>query len=141
MGGSGPRPSLGLAAAAAPQAATRRILIVDDERDAADSLELLLEVRGHEVRAATDGRAALEAVQTFEAEIALVDLGLPGIDGYDLAPLLRERLPNAVLVATTGYQKDSARLEAAGFQHYLLKPVDLQRLTEILAIPSRRGGD
>lgn len=113
--------------------APRRILVVDDQADAATSLRLLLAQRGHETQTAGDGNAALEIARDFKPEIALLDLGLPHMDGYELAQRLRTILPGAVLVAVTGYQKDEARLHAAGFDHHLQKPIDFDQLDRLLA--------
>ncbi len=111
----------------------RRILIVDDVRDVAESLEMLLEQAGHKTRIALDGRAALETAKEFKPEVLLLDLGLPGMDGYALARGLREAFPGAVLIAVTGYQRDASQLDAAGFDHYLIKPIDMDRLSALLA--------
>ncbi len=109
-----------------------RVLIVDDEGDVADSLQQLLKALGHEVQVAANGSAALDRVQTFKPEIALLDLGLPGMDGYKLARRLRDELPEVVLIAITGYQADSDRLKAAGFDHHMIKPISIERLSRLL---------
>ena len=117
---------------------SRRVLIVDDNRDAARSLALLLKRYGHVVETADDGPAGLEAARAFAPEIALLDIGLPGMDGHELARHLRadEALRDVVLVALTGYGTESDRLDAleAGFDGHATKPVDLQRLREIIRI-------
>lgn len=109
-------------------------MIVDDEPDAAESLRQLLRIYGHEVCIAATAAEALEHAHGFRPDIALLDIGLPGMDGYELARLLRERSPDSVLVAVTGYQRDTERLASAGFDHYLVKPIDLDRLKELLAV-------
>ncbi len=119
-----------------PAAAPRRVLVVDDERDNADMLGDLLRERGHEVRIAHDGPAALEATESFEPEVVLLDLGLPDMDGYEVAAKLRararERRP--FVVALTGYHRDPQRLRDAGFDDHLLKPPELSKLTGLLRI-------
>jgi signal transduction histidine kinase len=112
----------------------RRILLVDDNSDALEMLTELLRGAGHEVRSVSDGPSALEAVSNFRPEMAILDIGLPAMDGYDLAARLRERLGDEapVLVALTGYgqEADRRRSEAAGFALHLIKPVEAR---EILA--------
>lgn len=120
-----------------PKAAPRRILVVDDNFDAAESLTMLLQMDGHDVRMVSDGQAALDAAPSFEPQIVLLDIGLPGIDGYEVARCLRE-LPGGdrtVVVAVTGYGRpeDRERAQKARFDHYLLKPIDFVALAEILA--------
>ena len=116
-----------------------RVLIVEDNPDAAESLHMLLELLGHEVRVAGDGFAALDILGNEAFDVLLVDIGLPGMDGYALASHIRE-LPTAKplrLVALTGYGQDEDRRRAlgAGFDHHLIKPVDIDRLQAILAQP------
>ncbi|MES2259935.1 MAG: ATP-binding protein [Pseudomonadota bacterium] len=112
------------------------ILIVDDNEDAARMLGELLSARGHRVELALDGPAALRLTETFMPDIALLDIGLPGMDGYELASLLRQRAgPRELrLLAVTGYgqQSDRKRIIEHGFDQHLVKPVDLERLDEIL---------
>jgi signal transduction histidine kinase len=122
---------------AAEPRSIRKILVVDDNEDVADMLASSLESLGHRVRVAHDGQAALDAVAKFHPEVALVDIGLPVMDGYELASRLRT-MPGGGdihLVAVTGYgqQRDRAASEAAGFADHVVKPVDLDRLREILA--------
>jgi signal transduction histidine kinase/CheY-like chemotaxis protein len=119
-------------ASALPRRAARRVLIVDDNPDAVELLaEALVEV-GHEVRTAGDGPSALQLVETFVPEIAFLDVGLPVMDGYELAGLLRRvpSLAHTPLVAITGYaqQDDSRRALASGFAEHLAKPVQLGRV-------------
>jgi CheY-like chemotaxis protein len=106
----------------------RRVLVVDDNRDSADSLKLLLQIWGHQAQCAYGGEEALAVVSAFSPEVVLLDIGLPGMSGYELAQRLRE-LPgarHATLVAVTGYSRaeDRERTAAAGFHHHLVKPVD-----------------
>lgn len=119
--------------ARSPSSSSRRVLIVDDVRDAADSLALLVQTYGHETKTAADGPAALAIALVFQPEIAFLDLGLPCMDGYELARRLRHGLPSTTLVAITGYQENTATLTAAGFDHYLSKPIDMARLSSLLA--------
>src|SRR6185503_4884048 len=104
-----------------------RILVVDDHADGANSLCMVLTVFGHDVRVARDGPHAFETIKTFEPEVAIVDIGLPGMSGYEVARKLRT-LPatrGATLIALTGYGQDEDRRRAldAGFDHHLTKPV------------------
>lgn len=111
----------------------RRILIVDDVADASESLAFLLRAQGHETRTAADGPAALEVADAFRPEFALLDLGLPGMDGYELARKLRKEMPKAKLIAVTGYRKDAERLGQAGYDYHLIKPVHIDTLMGLLA--------
>ena len=123
--------------------AGRSILIVEDNVDARDALCLLLELEGHLVAGAGEGHQALELVRAKDPDIALVDIGLPGIDGYEVARRVRAldgRRP--VLIALTGYgQPEDRRLASeAGFDDLLVKPVDPTALATLLAtleIPGR----
>ena len=123
------------AARAAP--ATRvRVLVVDDNRDSAESLSLLLEWRGHDVRTAHDGITALQIAETFLPQAILLDIGLPGLNGYKVAERIRAnpRLANIKLVALTGWgqEEDRRRSADAGFDHHLVKPVSPVALAGIL---------
>jgi CheY-like chemotaxis protein/two-component sensor histidine kinase len=118
----------------------RRILLVDDNRDAAQALRLLLEADGHDVQVASDGASGLEMARSARPQVALLDIGLPKMDGYELARRIRgdPALQDMVLVAVTGYGQmhDRARASASGFHHHLVKPVDFTALQEVLrAIP------
>ena len=129
----------GAAPSPAALAAPRRILVVDDNVDMVESLALLLRLRGHEVEVAYDGPGALKAAGSFHPEVVLLDIGLPGLDGYQVASLLRERRRDArvLLVALTGYGQDEDQLRAqqAGFDHHLTKPVDPQVIYDLIASP------
>jgi two-component system CheB/CheR fusion protein len=115
----------------------RRILVVEDNADAADSLAVLLRVCGHDVRTVHDGAAALEAAEAFRPEVVLLDIGLPRMDGYQVARRLREQsgTKTALLVAVTGYgqEEDRRRAAAAGFDAYMTKPADPIGLERLLA--------
>lgn len=117
-------------------ATTRRILVVDDNRDSAESMAVLLEMVGHEVRTAIDGPAALAAAAAFRPHLVLLDIGLPGMTGYEVARRLREANggEGMVIAAMTGYaqEDDKARALEAGFDHHLSKPVDLASLQSVI---------
>jgi PAS domain S-box-containing protein len=123
--------------AASDSSASRRVLVVDDSVDAADSLALLLELEGHQVATAYGAVAALEAAERLQPDIAFIDIGLPQMDGYEVARRLRasERCRTIVLVALTGYGQPDDRDEArrAGFDHHLVKPADWESVSAILA--------
>jgi PAS domain S-box-containing protein len=114
----------------------RRILIVDDNRDSAQTMAALLQAWGHEVQTVYDGPAAVASASEFRPEAIFLDLGLPGMNGYDVAKRLRAAgdLPPAMLVAFTGYGQDEDRRRVldAGFDHHLLKPVDPGLLEKII---------
>jgi CheY-like chemotaxis protein len=118
-------------------AARLRILVVDDNQDAAESLGQLLEIVGHEVRAAHDGVSGLEAAASFRPDVALLDLGMPGINGYDVARRIRgyEWGKSMLLIALTGWgqEDDRRRTRDAGFDHHLVKPVDPDALHDLFA--------
>ena len=134
------------AAPPAPQqsAGSLRVLVVDDNVDAADTLAELLESWGHVVRSAHDGLQGLEEAQRFEPDVVLLDIGLPRMDGLEVARRLRSRPgePRTVLVALTGYgqAEDRARSLEAGFDHHLTKPVDLDTLVRVLEQVRAVGG-
>jgi PAS domain S-box-containing protein len=119
--------------------AAARVLLVEDNADAAESLAMLLKMLGHRVCAVGDAPAALDAAKADPPDIALVDIGLPGMNGYELARRLRalETSPNPLLVAVTGYglAEDKERAAAAGFHAHLVKPIELDELRRVLALP------
>ena len=113
-----------------------RIVIVEDNYDAAEALKMLLELYGHSPTVIADGLAAIDAVRDGAFDFGLVDIGLPGIDGYEVARRIRE-IPNAktmTLVALTGYgqETDKQRALSAGFDEHLTKPVKVERLQAVL---------
>jgi PAS domain S-box-containing protein len=119
-----------------PTSRTKKILLVDDNKDAAESLAMVLQIDGHDVKTAFNGDAALATAAGWTADVALLDIGMPGMDGYQLAARLRA-LPNyqdATLVALTGYgqPEDQKRIQAASFDHHLVKPASMADLNEIL---------
>lgn len=114
----------------------RRLLVVDDNRDAAESMSMLLQMWGHEVVFAYDGPSALETAEQWQPEAVILDIGLPGMNGYEVAVRMRE-LPharNAVLIAITGYGRDDDRLRSqrAGIDHHLVKPVAPDALRDLV---------
>jgi CheY-like chemotaxis protein len=117
--------------------AARRILVVDDNVDATESMAMLLSLQGHMVRTAFDGVAGLKAALEFVPEVAFLDIGLPGLNGYELAKQIRNGLSLArkvTLVTLTGWgtDEDRQRAKAAGLDHHLTKPVEAGRLNELL---------
>jgi signal transduction histidine kinase len=115
----------------------RRILVVDDNRDSADSLAMLLRLTGHEVHAAYDGVEGVEAAERVRPEVVLLDIGMPGLNGYDACRRIRgqEWGKDVMLIATTGWGQDEDRRRTgeAGFDAHLVKPVDPQALMRLLA--------
>jgi PAS domain S-box-containing protein len=114
-----------------------RILVVDDNRDSADSLAMLLRLVGHDVRTVHDGRQALVVAATYQPDLVLLDIGLPGMDGFTVARHMRSQpeLAGVVLVALTGYgsEEDRHQAQEAGFNHHMVKPVHFDALIELLA--------
>jgi signal transduction histidine kinase/ActR/RegA family two-component response regulator len=125
-------------------ASRRKILVVDDNRDSAMSLSLLLELDGHDVRRAYDGLEALQIAEDFRPQITLLDIGMPKLDGYGTARELRRRewAKDALLVALTGWgqQEDKRLAREAGFDHHMVKPVDPEALRRLLVEPKRGSG-
>ena len=122
---------------ASPAAAVgRRILVVDDNEDSADSLAKLLELMGHAIATAHDGVEAVDAAESFRPEVILLDIGLPKLDGYGVARRIREQPwgKDMLLIAATGWgqQEDRRRSKEAGFDHHLVKPVDLAELVRLM---------
>ncbi|MFO1431875.1 MAG: ATP-binding protein [Candidatus Competibacteraceae bacterium] len=114
-----------------------RILVVDDNVDVAESMAVLLELEGHQVRTVYTAHAALEAARTFRPDVVLLDIGLPGMDGYEVARRLRASpaTRHVLLIALTGYgrEEDRARSKAAGFDRHLVKPVEPEALNALIA--------
>jgi len=114
-----------------------RVLVVDDNRDAADSLGAVLQMLGADVRVTHDGKAALDTIAGFQPSALFLDLGMPNLNGHEVAKLIRAR-PDAhdtVLIAVTGWGQESDRRksEASGFNHHLVKPADVGALQAVLA--------
>jgi CheY-like chemotaxis protein len=114
----------------------RRILVVDDNQDAANSLVLLLRLAGHEVRSAYNGPTALALAVDFHPSLVLLDIGMPGMDGYEAARQMRANhdLQHLILVALTGWgqERDKRRSKEAGFDYHMVKPVDPKALVKLL---------
>jgi signal transduction histidine kinase/DNA-binding response OmpR family regulator len=126
-----------------PPARAPSVLLVEDNRDGAESLASLLRMAGHQVRVTHDGPTAVEAAAEASPDVVVLDIGLPGFDGYEVARRLRD-LPNtrgAVLVAMTGYggEDDYRRSREAGFDHHLVKPVEFGALRRVLAAAGARA--
>ena len=127
----------------APAAPGCRVLIVDDDEDTAESLSMLLLASGHEVRMAHDGPAALKAAVDYRPEVMMLDIGLPMLNGFEVAEKLRAQaaFQSLVLVAVTGYgqEKDRKRTKDAGFDYHLVKPAEFSEIQDILvAVAERR---
>ena len=116
------------------RAVSRRVLVVDDNADSAESLAMILEIRGHETRMALDGPQAIAVARDFRPEVVMLDIGLPGMDGYEVARHLRAEHDGLLLIALTGYgqDEDRRRSQEAGFDHHLVKPVDFSVLQEVM---------
>ena len=116
---------------------SRRVLVVDDSRDAADSLGIVLALQGCETRTAHDGPSALEALDSFRPGVILLDLALPGMGGLELARRIRQHPAGrrTAIIALTGWgqERDRERTRSAGIDHHLVKPVDLEALRDLLA--------
>jgi PAS domain S-box-containing protein len=120
---------------------TCRILVAEDNEDAAEMMRVMLEVKGHDVRIASDGVEAVALAETFEPQIAFLDIGMPRMDGYEAARRIRERLQNRVtLVALTGWGQDEDRVRSreAGFDHHLTKPPEPDQLDQLIVDCARR---
>ena len=116
---------------------SHRILVVDDNRDSANTLRLMLKILGGDVQVAFDGPSALEAIKICRPAVVLMDLGMPGMDGCEVARRIRQAPENKelVLIAMTGWgqEEDKRRSREAGFDHHLVKPVDIKDLQALLA--------
>jgi PAS domain S-box-containing protein len=129
-------PGVGPTAVDQEQVASRRVLIADDNRDAAETLAMLLQIEGHEVHVVHDGRAAVSAFTEFHPEVALLDIGMPELSGYEVARRVRENVEGqtVTLIALTGWgqERDKEQALAAGFNHHFTKPVEPARISKIL---------
>jgi CheY-like chemotaxis protein len=128
---------------ARPASGALKILVVEDNVDSAESMALLLRLNGHEVRIAHDGSSALAEAHSFVPQVVLCDIGLPGMDGYEVAARLREQeaFKQTPLIALTGYGQDESRRRAkeAGFDYHLVKPVEPGALNTVLNSPLSNG--
>jgi CheY-like chemotaxis protein len=114
--------------------------VVEDNADARESLQIALELQGHRIVSAADGWAALDLVRIHHPSVALLDIGLPGMDGYELARRLRALLgPQILLIALTGYgmETDARKAREAGFDQHLTKPVDVDKLAQVMEAAGR----
>jgi signal transduction histidine kinase len=127
-------------AAATENGSGLRILVVDDNQDSACSMTMLLELQGHEVQVAHAGQTALKIAHESRPDVILLDIGMPGMNGYEVARQLRAQktFADTLLVAVTGYGRasDVKQTEAAGFDHHLVKPIDYEKLQSLLAARS-----
>jgi CheY-like chemotaxis protein len=126
-----------------PSGVPRRLLVVDDDVDTIRTITTLLQNLGHEVVAAHDGHAALEVARALRPDIILLDLGLPGVDGYRVAEILRRegRLGATRLIVISGYGQveDRKRSQDAGFDYHFVKPVNFEELISVISLPLRNG--
>lgn len=120
-----------------PAKSSHRVLVVDDNRDGADSVAMMLRIMGNDVRTAYDGQAGVEMAGEFRPDVILLDIGLPKLNGYEACHRIREQAwgKGVVLIAVTGWGQDDDRRRSheAGFDHHIVKPVDLQTLMKMLA--------
>lgn len=120
-----------------------RVLLVDDNIDTVLSFSMLLKASGHNVRSASDGIEAVKAAYDFRPDVMLLDIGLPGLNGYEVAKRLRQQpiFKDLVLVALTGYGQDADRQisKQAGFDHHLVKPARIEQVQQILANASAKA--
>jgi CheY-like chemotaxis protein len=124
-----------------PSADKRHLLVIDDEPDARESLSALLALEGHRVTTAADGDAGLAAMRSAQPDVALVDIGLPGIDGYEVARRAKAAAPRVKLIAVTGYgqREDREKAHAAGFDAHLTKPFGYDELMRVIAHVGQRA--
>jgi CheY-like chemotaxis protein len=138
-GATAARAGAGSVVAVSTPVPSRRVLVADDNVGAADSIALLLKLGGHEVRVAYDGPTALLIAQAFRPQVVILDIGMPGMDGYEVARRLREQpgLQPVLLVALTGWgqDEDKRRSKEAGFDYHLVKPTEPEAVKKLLADP------
>jgi len=117
-----------------------RILVVEDHAESAEALLELLGMWGYEAHTAGDGEGALDALETLRPDVVIADIGLPGMDGHELARRIRRirGRDSMLLIALTGYGENGSEFAASGFDHHLVKPVDLNNLERLLAGRGRR---
>jgi len=123
--------------------APRRVLVVDDNQDAAESLAMLLRLLGAEVGVAYGGAAAMKMLASFHPSVMLLDIGMPGMDGYEVARRVRAdpALSDVLLIAVSGWgqEEDRRRSQSAGFDHHLIKPADVSALEALFVALERRA--
>jgi CheY-like chemotaxis protein len=122
---------------------SRRVLVVDDNHDAGEALGTLLSALGATVCTVHSGAEALNVINDFKPEVVLLDIGMPGMDGYEVARRIRAEsaAASAILIALTGWgqEEDTLRSKLAGFDHHLVKPPDMDKLWELMTSPHRHG--
>jgi CheY-like chemotaxis protein len=128
-----------------PRAACCKVVVADDNRDALISLAKLLTIQGNEVRTADDGQEAVDVTEAFRPDVVLLDIGMPGLNGYEAARRIREQPwgEDMMLVALTGWgqEEDKRRSQEAGFDYHLVKPVDLDEIEALLgAVAAKKTG-
>lgn len=132
------------AAPAADRSVKRRILVVDDNRDGAASLSMILGLHGHDTRTAHDGLEAVSLAEAFRPDVVLLDLGLPTINGYDTCRRIRlnDWARSSLIIAVTGWgqEDDRRRCREAGFDHFMVKPIGLEALEQVLAELQLKAG-
>jgi len=120
----------------------QKVLVVDDNKDSAQTLAMMLKIMGNDVRTAHDGLEAIEKAQEYLPQVILLDLGMPKLNGYDVCRRIREQSwgTSIVIIALTGWgqAEDRQRTKEAGFDHHLVKPVDVAKLKELLDAAARR---
>jgi PAS domain S-box-containing protein len=138
-----PQPASPPTEKAKPTGPSLRVLVVDDNVDTVTTLALLVKESGHDVRTAYDGSTVLEAALDYRPNVVLLDIGLPGLDGYQVAKRMRQQpvLQNVVLVAMTGYRQESDLQcsQEAGFDHHMVKPIKFEKVQKILASVSEKA--
>ena len=117
------------------QPAQLRILVVDDNEDALEMMEVLLTQDNHTVQTAFDGETAIKIAPEFQPEVCILDIGLPIMNGYELARRLRQMMPQVLLIALSGWGQDEDRRRSseAGFDYHLVKPIEVEKLQGLLA--------
>jgi CheY-like chemotaxis protein len=139
------RDAAATAASATPEESPLSILVVDDNQDSACSMTLLLELQGHKVQVAHAGHTALRIAGECSPDVILLDIGMPGMNGYEVARQLRAQpaFHDTLLIAVTGYGRasDVKQTESAGFDHHLVKPIDYDKLQSLLTARAGRGRD
>lgn len=122
--------------AAVPPTGGRRILVADDDQDSAESLAMLFQMMGHDVRSALNGLEAVDVAANFRPDLIVLDIGMPGLNGYEVCRRIRQQpwAQAVVIAALTGWTRDEDkdRSQEAGFDHYLVKPIDPQALTDLV---------
>lgn len=117
-----------------PKSKEKRILLVDDNQDAAQMLELLLTMDGHTVRTAYDAETGIEIAKEYKPDVCLLDIGLPMMDGYEAARQLRKIVPRALMMSLSGWGQDEDRRRSheAGFNYHLVKPVEIEDIYKLM---------